>query len=91
MAEARGFEPLIPFRVRQFFPLERDPATGGGETSVKGGSGEIRTHDTLPGTTVFKTVAFNHSATLPPFTEDHDYKLSLINFLNASPPLYDFI
>ncbi len=30
------------------------------------GGGEIRTHGTLSDTTVFKTVAFNHSAT-PPF------------------------
>ena len=58
---------------------------------MKSGSGEIRTHDTLPGTTVFKTVAFNHSATLPLFIEDDDYDLSLINFLNAAPLLYDFI
>ncbi len=31
------------------------------------GSERIRTSDTLSGTTVFKTVAFNHSATLPVF------------------------
>ena len=30
------------------------------------GGGEIRTHDTVSHMTVFKTVAFNHSAT-PPF------------------------
>ena len=30
-----------------------------------GGSGEIRTHGRLAPSTVFKTVAFNHSATLP--------------------------
>ena len=29
------------------------------------GRGEIRTHDTLSDMTVFKTVALNHSATLP--------------------------
>ncbi len=31
------------------------------------GSGRIRTFDTVSGMTVFKTVAFNHSATLPFF------------------------
>jgi hypothetical protein len=31
-----------------------------------GGGGEIRTHDTVSRMTVFKTVAFNHSATPPP-------------------------
>ncbi len=31
------------------------------------GGGEIRTHGTLAGTTVFKTAAFNHSATPPYF------------------------
>ena len=31
-----------------------------------GGGGGIRTPETLPGLTVFKTAAFNHSAT-PPF------------------------
>lgn len=30
-----------------------------------GGRGEIRTHGRLASTTVFKTVALNHSATLP--------------------------
>lgn len=29
------------------------------------GRGEIRTHGTLSGSTVFKTVPFNHSGTLP--------------------------
>ncbi len=33
--------------------------------SCQGGGGEIRTHGTVPHTTVFKTVAFNHSATPP--------------------------
>jgi hypothetical protein len=32
------------------------------------GQGEIRTHDTLTGTPVFETGAFNHSATCPTFT-----------------------
>ena len=32
---------------------------------VGGGSGGIRTHDAVPRTPVFKTGAFNHSATLP--------------------------
>ena len=31
----------------------------------RGGGGGIRTHDTVSGMTVFKTVAFNHSATPP--------------------------
>ena len=30
-----------------------------------GGSGEIRTHERLTPSAVFKTAAFNHSATLP--------------------------
>ena len=30
-----------------------------------GGSGEIRTHERVPPSAVFKTAAFNHSATLP--------------------------
>ena len=30
-----------------------------------GGRGEIRTHGDITATTVFKTVALNHSATLP--------------------------
>jgi hypothetical protein len=30
-----------------------------------GGGGGIRTHETLSGLTVFKTAAFNHSATPP--------------------------
>src|SRR5437016_5780582 len=34
-------------------------------TIIAGGEGGIRTHGTLAGTTVFKTVAFNHSATSP--------------------------
>jgi hypothetical protein len=39
-----------------------------GSTSYKkgvGGQGGIRTHGELPPTTVFKTVALNHSATCP--------------------------
>jgi hypothetical protein len=32
-----------------------------------GGSGEIRTHERLTPSAVFKTAAFNHSATLPDF------------------------
>ena len=34
-------------------------------TSCYGGGGRIRTHGTREGTTVFKTAAFNHSATPP--------------------------
>jgi hypothetical protein len=39
----------------------------GGRTNVGafGGSGEIRTHERVPPSAVFKTAAFNHSATLP--------------------------
>jgi hypothetical protein len=33
-----------------------------------GGGGGIRTHETLSGLTVFKTAAFNHSATPPMLT-----------------------
>lgn len=35
-----------------------------------GGGGRIRTYETLSGPTVFKTVAFNHSATPPPLGVD---------------------
>ncbi len=34
-------------------------------TDKSGGQGGIRTHGELPPTTVFKTVALNHSATCP--------------------------
>jgi hypothetical protein len=34
-------------------------------TQIGGGQGGIRTHGELPPTTVFKTVALNHSATCP--------------------------
>ena len=34
-------------------------------TDIFGGQGGIRTHGELPPTTVFKTVALNHSATCP--------------------------
>ena len=41
----------------------------GGPTQAKyvsySGVGEIRTHGTLTGSAVFKTAAFNHSATTP--------------------------
>ena len=37
-----------------------------------GGEGEIRTLGTVSGTTVFKTVTFNHSVTSP---RCHDYNL----------------
>ena len=33
--------------------------------AIFGGSGEIRTHERLTPSAVFKTAAFNHSATLP--------------------------
>jgi hypothetical protein len=33
--------------------------------NILGGSGEIRTHERVPPSAVFKTAAFNHSATLP--------------------------
>ena len=36
--------------------------------SIGGGGGGIRTPETLPGLTVFKTAAFNHSATPPLFS-----------------------
>ena len=46
---------------------KRNTKFGGGEKKLESGSGggEIRTHDTLSGMTVFKTVAFNRSATPP--------------------------
>ena len=37
----------------------------GGVKQVIGGSGEIRTHERVTPLPVFKTGAFNHSATLP--------------------------
>ena len=42
--------------TQRAFSLLRTPASG---------QGEIRTHDTLAGTPVFETGAFNHSATCP--------------------------
>ncbi len=39
---------------------------GGQHLMWNGGGGGIRTHEALSGLTVFKTAAFNHSAT-PPF------------------------
>jgi hypothetical protein len=36
-----------------------------GLIQFSGGSGEIRTHERLTPSAVFKTAAFNHSATLP--------------------------
>ena len=47
------------------------------------GGGEIRTHDTLPGMTVFKTVAFSRSAT-PPVQPTVATFSRCINFLYAS-------
>ncbi len=50
------------------------PATGGARQALQiyifptGGGGEIRTHDTVAGITVFKTVPFNRSGT-PPTSE----------------------
>ncbi len=35
------------------------------KSGIFGGQGGIRTHGELPPTTVFKTVALNHSATCP--------------------------
>ena len=43
---------------------------------VSGGRGEIRTHETLAGLTVFKTVAIDHSATLPERTVQEHRRLS---------------
>ena len=35
------------------------------QVGIYGGEGEIRTHGTRKGTTVFETAAFDHSATSP--------------------------
>ena len=43
----------------------RDVLTAATETERFGGEGGIRTHGTLTRTAVFKTAAFNHSATSP--------------------------
>ena len=40
-----------------------------------GGSGEIRTHERLTPSAVFKTAAFNHSATLPVHGIIHNHRL----------------
>jgi hypothetical protein len=47
----------------------------------RGGEGEIRTHETLSGSPVFKTGAFNHSATSPQMT------LYSITYTNRSKSL----
>jgi hypothetical protein len=44
---------------------EKKPQRVGLLFSMLGGSGEIRTHERLTPSPVFKTGAFNHSATLP--------------------------
>ncbi len=46
-------------------PQNTNGSPGNDEPFKSGGSGEIRTHGRLAPTTVFKTVALNHSATLP--------------------------
>ena len=46
---------------------------------ANGGGGEIRTHGRVTPTTVFKTVAFNRSAT-PPFGEILSYQTCVIKF-----------
>jgi hypothetical protein len=40
-------------------------AAGGSPADQVGGEGEIRTHGTRKGSTVFETAAFDHSATSP--------------------------
>jgi hypothetical protein len=52
-----SFRPPIDLANRPLQPL--------GYLSVYGGRGGIRTHGTVSGTTVFKTVTFNRSVTLP--------------------------
>ena len=42
-------------------PRDREPL----RAILRGGRGGIRTLETLAGLAVFKTAAFNHSATLP--------------------------
>ena len=42
---------------------------------VRGGRGGIRTHETLARLAVFKTAAFNHSATLPEERKKRIYRI----------------
>jgi hypothetical protein len=60
-----------------------------------GGRGGIRTHGTVAGTTVFKTVSLNHSDTLPYFVaatgviiSGHPYKSKVIVFGQKLPHLH---
>ena len=46
-------------------PVSHGAILCGGESSESGGGGGIRTHETLPRLPVFKTGAFNRSATPP--------------------------
>ena len=46
-------------------PVQTVTYVSGSDNPESGGSGGIRTHGTLSRTAVFKTAAFNHSATLP--------------------------
>gem|GEM_PF-1794659 len=55
---------------------------------TNGGRGGIRTHDTLSGMTVFKTVRFNRSRTLPcrNLLADYDVALRQRFYPIAIPP-----
>ena len=58
--------------------------------SRRDGQGEIRTHDTLTGTPVFETGAFNHSATCPAAQKLHrnpsNYPSGTVGSTNALLP-----
>ena len=67
MAEGTGFEPVRGSLPNRIFP-DLSPIVIGdtNRNPVRGGGGEIRTHDTVSGIPLFESGAFNHSAT-PPF------------------------
>jgi hypothetical protein len=52
----------------------RDTSLNQSVKGLYGGSGGIRTPDTLSGTPVFKTGAINHSATLPQSDDKSSFK-----------------
>src|SRR5688572_11094873 len=60
----------------------------GSRAKVGGGRG-IRTPDTLSGTTVFKTVAINHSAIPPQVGLFRSYQMAPIYFFSSRLPFPD--
>ena len=82
-------------RYCSFSRLWRDPTRGDGTTDfLLSGGGEIRTHDTVSGMIVFKTIAFSLSATPPlrrkfhhrsPSKKGHETLVHLYTILSASP------